>query len=99
LDRVLRGTADTNIAFEDLCGLLRHLGFAERVRGSHHIFSRDGVVEILNLQPSGGKAKAYQVRQVRDVIVRYGLADDSGDQPPTGVAEPTEAEGETRDGE
>lgn len=74
LDRVLRGTSDANIGFNDLCSLLKHLGFAERIRGSHHIFTRDGVVEILNLQPKAGKAKAYQVRQVRAVIVAYALA-------------------------
>jgi hypothetical protein len=83
LERVLRGTSDANIAFDDLCGLLRHLGFAERVKGSHHIFTRDGITEILNLQPKGGKAKAYQVAQVRDVIVGYGLADDPDDTPAT----------------
>jgi hypothetical protein len=54
------------------------LGFAERVRASHHIFTREGVVEILNIQPGdGGMAKPYQVRQVRDVIVKYKLAGDS----------------------
>ena len=53
--KVLRGTADANIAFGDLCMLLRHLSFDERVRGSHHIFTKDGVEEILNLQPKGGK--------------------------------------------
>jgi hypothetical protein len=74
LNRVLRGDADANVRFDDLAGLLVHLGFVERVRGSHHIFTRDGVVEILNLQPRDGKAKQYQVRQVRDVIVAYGLA-------------------------
>lgn len=59
LDRVLRANADANIRFADLRALLRHLGFAERVRGDHHIFSRDGVAEILNLQPRGNLAKAY----------------------------------------
>jgi hypothetical protein len=58
LERVLRGNADTNIRFGDLCALLAHLGFAERVRGDHHIFTRDGVAEILNLQPRGGRAIA-----------------------------------------
>ena len=90
LDRVLRGTADSNIAFDDLCGLLRHLGFTERVKGSHHIYTRDDVAEILNLQPSGGKAKAYQVRQVRDVIVDYGLAD----EPPETDDKAEESDGE-----
>lgn len=57
--KVLRGSSDANIAFSDLCFLLRHLGFNERVKGSHHIFTRSDVREILNLQPKGGKAKAY----------------------------------------
>jgi len=55
--------------------LLKRLGFDERIRGSHHIFTQTGVAEILNLQPTGGKAKAYQVKQVRQVIVRYQLGD------------------------
>ncbi len=75
LARVLSGTADRNIRFADLRALLVTLGFAERTRGSHHIYTRTGVVEILNLQPrDGGLAKPYQVRQVRDTIVKYKLA-------------------------
>jgi hypothetical protein len=53
-------------------------GFAERIRGDHHIFAREDVVEILNLQPRGSLAKAYQVRQVRNVIVQYKLAEEQG---------------------
>jgi len=55
------------------------LGFDERIRGSHHIFTKDGVEEILNLQPKGVKAKPYQVKQVRGVILKYKLGgkDDS----------------------
>jgi len=45
------------------------------VKGSHHIFAKPGVVEILNLQPRGSLAKPYQVKQVRAVIVRYKLAE------------------------
>ena len=74
LDQVLRGTADRNVPFQGLCSLLRGLGFDERIKGSHHIFTKDGVPEILNLQPKGSRAKAYQVRQVRNVILRYRLA-------------------------
>lgn len=59
LARVLRGTTDANIRFDDLCRLLERLGFAERVRGDHHIFTRDGVAEILNLQPRDSLSKAY----------------------------------------
>ena len=48
--QVLRGTADANIRFDDLRSLLTALGFVERVKGSHHIFSKPDVVGILNLQ-------------------------------------------------
>ena len=77
---VLRGAADANVSFVDLCALLRHLGFDERIRGSHHIFTKQGVLEILNLQPKGAKAKPYQVKQVRQVIVRYKMAGESDEQ-------------------
>lgn len=73
--QVLSGSSDANVAFADLCGLLTRLGFAERIKGSHHIFSRDGVDELLNLQDKGGKAKPYQVKQVREVILKYRLAE------------------------
>jgi hypothetical protein len=74
LDQVLRGTADQDVPFLGLCSLLRRLGFDERTKGSHHIFTKEGIPEILNLQPKGASAKAYQVRQVRYVILRYRLA-------------------------
>jgi len=47
-----------------------------RVRGSHHIFFKGGIEEILNLQPKGTNAKTYQVKQVRNVILKYKLAED-----------------------
>jgi len=71
--QILRGTSDRNISFDDLCQLLVRMGFEKRVRGSHHIFFREDVEEILNLQPEGSKAKAYQVKQVRDVMLKYKL--------------------------
>jgi hypothetical protein len=76
LVRLLSGSADQALRFDELRALLRRLGFTERHRGgSHHIFTRDGVVEILNLQPrGGGEAKAYQVKQIRELILRYQLA-------------------------
>ena len=79
LERLLRGTSDANIPFEGLRHLLRGLGFTERIRGSHHIFYRQGVEEILNLQPRGALAKPYQVKQVRRVILRYKLAEGEHD--------------------
>jgi HicA toxin of bacterial toxin-antitoxin, len=79
LDQILRGTSDTNIPFDSLCGLLRELGFDQRIKGSHHVFSKEGVAEILNVQPKGAKAKPYQVQQVRKVILKYHLAGDEDD--------------------
>jgi hypothetical protein len=73
--RILSGKSDANIKFVDLRSLLLDLGFAERTQGSHHIYSRPGVEELLNLQRDGNKAKAYQVKQVRKVVVRYGLGE------------------------
>ena len=69
--RILRGTADANLPFDGLCQLLRRLGFAARIRGSQHLFTKEGVEEILNLQPKGRQAKPYQVKQVRRVILKY----------------------------
>ena len=73
-ETVISGTSNANINFDDLCQLLRHMGFRERTKGSHRIFSKPGVVEILNLQPGrDGKAKCYQVKQVRELIRHYNL--------------------------
>jgi predicted RNA binding protein YcfA (HicA-like mRNA interferase family) len=74
LEQILRGTSDANIPFSVMRNLLSALGFEERVRGSHHIFVRAGVEEILNLQSKGAKCKPYQVKQVRSVILKYKLA-------------------------
>lgn len=79
LAKVLSGTSDTNVAFADLCSLLEQLGFDQRIRGSHHIFTKDNIEDILNLQPVGSKAKAYQVKQVRTVISKYQLANNEQD--------------------
>ena len=78
LQRILRGTSDANISFAGMRRLLRRLGFEERIRGSHHIFVREGIGEILNLQPKGVKAKSYQVKQVRSVILKYKLGGPHG---------------------
>lgn len=79
LARLLRGTSDANIGFEDLCQLLHHLGFDERIRGSHHMFRKAGVQELINLQREGSKAKLYQVRQVRAILLKYRLAAEGED--------------------
>jgi len=74
LDQILRGGAHANIPVSGMVQLLKRPGFQERIKGSHHIFFRDGVAEILNLQSRSGKCKPYQVKQVRNVIINYRLA-------------------------
>ena len=76
LTQILRGNADANVSFDDLCWLLLKIGFEERVRGSHHIFRKGDVVERINLQRDGNNAKVYQVRQVRAVLLKYKLGGD-----------------------
>lgn len=78
LFKILSGTSDANISFADVCNLLKRFGFKERIRGDHYIFTKDNIEEILNLQPKGSKAKPYQVRQVRNIIVRYKLTVEEG---------------------
>ena len=77
--KILAGSADSNIEFAELCKLLGRLRFEERVRGDHHIFTRNGVAEIINLQPKGKKSKPYQVRQVRGILVKYQLGESDVD--------------------
>ncbi len=80
LSRILRGASDANIRFSQLRNLLRNLGFEERIHGDHHIFTKNGVEEIINLQPQGNKAKPYQVKQVRGVIVKYRLSGEDNEE-------------------
>ena len=74
--QILRGSADANIAFDDLCQLLRRLNFEEHVRGSHHVFRKPGVASKINLQRDSSKAKPYQVKQVRTVIIEERLSEE-----------------------
>jgi hypothetical protein len=62
LIKILRGTSDKSIGFEEFRNLLLHIGFEERIKGSHHILWKDGISEILNIQETSGKAKPYQVK-------------------------------------
>ena len=73
LESILRGSSDANIDFNDLRRLVLRLGFEERINGGHHIFRRAGVPVLINLQKEGSKAKPYQVRQVRRIILEYNL--------------------------
>jgi predicted RNA binding protein YcfA (HicA-like mRNA interferase family) len=74
LEKVLSGLNDKNIKFNDLKKLILDLGFSERIKGSHHIYFKTGITEIINLQSlKDGKAKAYQIKQARNIILKYEL--------------------------
>ena len=75
LRRVLSGTSDATIRFDELRQLLLNLGFDMRARGSHHIFRKAGIEEKVNLQREGSEEKPYQVRQVRNVLLKYHLGE------------------------
>ena len=70
---ILSGRSDQSIRFTELTHLLLAMGFSERIRGDHFIYFKQGIDEIINLQPKGAQAKAYQVRQVRNLILKYHL--------------------------
>ena len=74
--RILCGTQDSNITFSDLQKVLTILGFVVRIKGDHFIYTRDDIAEIINIQPKGTKAKPYQVKQVRNLILKYQLGGD-----------------------
>ena len=73
---ILSGTRDKSILFADLQAVLTRLGFQCRIKGDHFIYTKDGVEEIVNVQPVGNRAKPYQVRQIRNIILKYQLGGD-----------------------
>jgi len=73
MDRIPSGRSDANIPFEQTRTLLTSLGFDERIRGSHHIFTREGIEELIDLQEIEGKVKPYQVKQMRAVLKKYNM--------------------------
>jgi len=80
LEKILTGFSDRNIDFGGLRKTLRSLGFVERVKGDHYILTKEGIPEIINIQPlKNGKAKAYQVKQIRDIILKYKLYKETND--------------------
>jgi hypothetical protein len=72
MERLRDRNRDAGWSFGELGSLLQRLGFEMRIHGSHHFFRRPGVSGAINLQPHGGQAKPYQVRQVRRVLNEQG---------------------------
>jgi predicted RNA binding protein YcfA (HicA-like mRNA interferase family) len=79
--KILSGSSDADIPFIGLCHLLEKLGFDERIKGDHHIFTKNDIEEIINLQPSGSKGKPYQIKQVRNVFLRYKILLENNNEP------------------
>ena len=73
LMKVLSGRQDASVQFSELQRLLALLGFECRIKGDHFIYTNPDVEEIINIQPVNGKAKPYQVKQVRYLILKYKL--------------------------
>ncbi len=63
-----------NIRFTELCRLAEQFGFSLKGgKGSHRVYSKEGVTDILTFQDVNGMAKPYQVKQFLKVIEEYGL--------------------------
>lgn len=71
ISKILSGSADANLMFDDLHNLLLSLGFEVRIRGSHHIYRNQRVEEKVNLQKDNKNAKPYQVKQIRAILLKY----------------------------
>lgn len=75
LMKIVLGKSDNNIKFSELKNFLLYLGFEMRINSSHHIFRNDAIPTKLNLQKDGDMAKAYQVKQVRKLIIDFKLGE------------------------
>lgn len=71
--KILLGNQDSSISFAELRKVLDVLGFQCRIKGDHFVYTKNGIPEIINIQPKGNKAKAYQVKQIRNIIIKYKL--------------------------
>jgi predicted RNA binding protein YcfA (HicA-like mRNA interferase family) len=72
LQKILGGSK--NIRFTEMVTLVESFGFKlNRTDGSHHIFSRPGIPELVNLQDVKGQAKPYQIRQFLKLVEKHDL--------------------------
>ena len=73
-DAVVSGKSDNNINYTDFMNLLIDLGFKfRRQRGSHKMYHHSVINAFMNIQKDGNKAKAYQVEQLRSIIIKHNL--------------------------
>lgn len=82
LERIMSGSSDANIPFDSMRNLLRAMGFKERQRrggSSHYVYKMEGIPGFIVIQEKKGKVKTYQVRQIRNLIEKHGLAEKGDD--------------------
>ncbi len=73
--KILSGKSDNNLSLKELKAFLIKLGFEEReAAGSHTIYKKKGIPDAINVQSDkSGNAKPYQVKQIRQIILKYKL--------------------------
>jgi hypothetical protein len=64
-EKVMSGRSDENISYDELCSILTKLGFDHRQQGTSHRIYQLGAAFANVQEGSAGKAKGYQVRQIR----------------------------------
>ena len=63
-----------NIRFAEMVDLVEGFGFEQlRTDGSHHVFARPDIPELVNLQNVKGQAKPYQIRQFLKLVEKHNL--------------------------
>ena len=73
-ESIISGNSDNNIKYTDFQNLIIDLGFEfKRQKGSHIIYHHKRIKKNINIQPQGSKAKDYQVKQLREMIINYDL--------------------------
>lgn len=72
-DKIMSGNSDNNIRFTDLRNVIISMDFVERIKVDHFVYKHDDIPEGIVIQPLGSKAKAYQVKQIRNLFNKYGL--------------------------
>ena len=74
----LLASRQRTITFRDFEALVVAFGFThERTKGSHRHYLHPAVPRSFPIQPEGRDAKRYQVRELLELIERYGLTLDA----------------------
>ncbi|HEY9813027.1 MAG TPA: type II toxin-antitoxin system HicA family toxin [Candidatus Sericytochromatia bacterium] len=73
LEKIIAGSK--NVQFSEMETVIKAFGFTlARVSGSHHIYNRADIPEIINIQNRKGQVPTYQVRQFLSLIEQYNLS-------------------------